>query len=72
MTDRNVIHTIECATAEELSKALAEMMDICRRHPSTVYMDLIAKESVGSDTVTLLLVEKTLSDGSTVFNIEVC
>jgi len=49
-----------CATLAELQETLDHFAALAQRHPSTVYL---------VEGLTLQLVEKTLTDGSTVFDI---
>jgi hypothetical protein len=50
-----------CTDLAELRETLDHFADLAARHPSTVYLD--------QGGLTVLLVEKTLTDGSTVFDI---
>ena len=58
------IYTAAAVTAGELLEQLQEMISASGRNPETIYV------TIKSDSIRLALVEETLTDGSTVHNIE--
>lgn len=61
---KRVIDQSSATTVRELINNLMDMVDTAPVKPETIYV------TINSDSIKLVLIEETLTDGSLVYNIE--